>query len=149
MSGPAPPELHDVVIEIDPEVLIESEEHQAGLIREFRLITIGHLSPEDESRVPRRLADLIVEILADYQGVQEQNLQAARAAVERGDRVVRLEMRLPAEVVPAIEKIRDALEEADEYCRSGEGLLTTPASPAVRDARRWFVDEVRRQVTGG
>lgn len=135
-----------MVVEVDPRVLIESEEHQAGLIREFRLIAIGHASSEDGSQIPRRLADLIVEVLADYKGVQEQNLDAAHAALERGDRLVRLEMLLPTAAMLAIERIHDALEKADQFCRRGDGLLTMPASDEVRAARRWFVEEARRQL---
>ena len=146
MSEGAGAELHEVTIVIDPQLVIESEEHQAGLIREFRLIEIGHDSTGDRSVLPRRLAELIVEMLADYQGVQEENLDAAHAALERGDAVVRLEMMLPSAVLPAVERICDALEEADEFCRGNNGLLTTPATEEIRAARRWFVDEIRRQL---
>jgi hypothetical protein len=133
--------LHRVVIEIDPDLLVRSEEHQADLIREFRLISFG-----ESGGLPRRLADLVVEILRDYQGVQDDNLAKAHEALRRGDPLVRLEMDLPYEVIEAVERINAALEEADAYCRRGEGLLTMAAPDDIRDARRWFVAEIARQV---
>ena len=144
MSAPEP-SLHHVVIELDPHVLIASEEHQADLIREFQLISL-HRDSSEGPPLPRRLADLIVELLRDYQGTQEGNLAAAHEAVARGDATVRLEMDLPVEVVGAVERIRDALEEADAYCRRGDGLLTLASPPGIAETRRWFVAELSRQI---
>ena len=135
-------QLHRVVMDVDPELLISSEEHQADLIREFQLISFGPESPS----LPGRLAELIVETLRDYQGAQEANLAAAHEAVARGDRSVHLEMELPAEVVLAVQSILSALEEADAYCHRGDGLLTLATPPEIAALRRWFVEDVARQV---
>jgi hypothetical protein len=134
--------LHHVVIEVDAAQLIASEEHQADLIREFQLISFGPESPA----LPGRLAELIVETLRDYQGTQEGNLAAAHAALARGDQMVRLEMDLPVEVCGAVQSILGALEEADAYCQRGDGLLTLATPPDIAALRRWFVDELIRQV---
>jgi hypothetical protein len=136
------PTLHHVVIDIDPNLVVRSEEHQADLIREFKLMSIGDASPG----APGRLADLVVEVLRDYQGVQEGNLALAYEAIARGDEVVRLEMDLPFEVIDAVERINGALEEADAFCRRGEGLLTLAAPDDILETRRWFVAEIGRQV---
>ncbi|HEX7166868.1 MAG TPA: hypothetical protein VF230_07795 [Acidimicrobiales bacterium] len=140
-------QLHTVVIEMDPRTLVASEEHQADLIREFQLIALStSRAPGEQPPLPGRLADLVVEVLRDYQGVQEENLAKAHAAIERGETVVRLEMLLPAAVVGAVEKILGALEEADAFCRDGVALLTLATPPDVAAARRWFVAEIRRQI---
>ena len=134
--------LHRVVLDVDAELLVASEEHQADLIREFQLISFQPDSPT----LPGRLAELIVETLRDYQGTQEDNLAAAHAALADGERTVHLEMELPAEVVPAVRRVLAALEEADAFCQRGDGLLTPASPPEIAAVRRWFVDELARQI---
>jgi hypothetical protein len=136
--------LHRVTIELDAAMLVASEQHQADLIREFQLISLG--ADAGARPLPGRLADLIVETLADYTPVQNANLDAAVAALQRGERRVRLEMDLPAEVVPAVHKILGALEEADTYCRDSGALLTLATPPEIAELRRWFVQEIERQI---
>ena len=144
---PTAPELHHVELDVEAEVLIASEEHQADLIREFQLISMGAEPGRDGGvPLPRRLADLIVELLRDYTGAQEENLTAAHAAVAQGERTVHLVMDLPVAAVDAIHGILGALEEADDYCRRGEGLLTLATPPRIAEVRRWFVEEVTRQI---
>ncbi len=146
------PTLHRVELEVDPAILVASEEHQADLIREFQLISLGALptaanaAADHGPPLPKRLADLIVELLSDYRGTQEENLTRAHAALEQGDPSVRLEMDLPEATIGAIEGILGALEEADAFCRRGDGLLTLATPTEIAEARRGFFIEVSRQI---
>ncbi len=147
MSAESGPRLHRVLIDVDPRILVTSEEHQADLIREFQLISLGPVPGDAGGEpLPKRLADLIVEMLAGYQGTQEGNLASAHAALDRGDELVHLEMLLPVEAIGVVEAILGALEEADAYCREGDGLLTLATPPELAQVRRWFAEEVVRQI---
>jgi hypothetical protein len=145
LTSSTPPRLYRVVMDLDAETVVASEQHQADLIREFQLISHAASDGEPAAELPGRLADLILETLADYTPVQNENLERSHAALARGDKDVHLEMDLPAEAIPAIEKILGALEEADAYCREG-ALLTLATPPHIADVRRWVVEEVTRQI---
>ena len=44
-------------------------------------------------------------------------------------------------------RMADQLDEIDRYCEQGQ-LLTLAATPAVRQFRRWYVQEVADQLAG-
>jgi anti-anti-sigma factor len=46
-------------------------------------------------------------------------------------------------------RLRELLDEADEYCRAGEHLVTLAAPPLERAYREWFIGEFIRQAAGG
>lgn len=144
---PANVPLHRVVIDLDPAMLIRSGAHHADLIREFQLIAMGaELDGAEHKPLPGRLADLINEMLRDYRGVQSANLAQAQEARERGEQQITLVMDLPEAAIDAVQHICGALEEADAYCREGDSLLTLSAPPEVVALRRWFADEIGRQI---
>jgi hypothetical protein len=95
------------------------------------------------------LADSIEQLNADFGGVsttQEQQLFDAAAA---GEVVIDdLEFALPAAAGPACIVLGDMLEEADDYCRAGQHLLTLASSDEVVRFRRWYLVEMVRQLDG-
>jgi hypothetical protein len=55
---------------------------------------------------------------------------------------------VPSAARPAIERLDSVLEEADEFCRQGEHLLTLATPPDLVQFRRWNLREVLSQLDG-
>lgn len=123
----------------------QSSEHSDALLREFQLLLEQSAMPK--SSVPARLVELAEELTESYGHLgTEQEEQVAEAA-SAGIPTVDLVYHLPPDIAPGIARINELLDEADEYCRD-EQLLTLAASPVVLAFRRWFLEEIVRQVEG-
>ncbi len=123
-----------------------AREHTDELMREFALILSQPGSSDHD--VPRRLTALIAELSRDYGGFGEANAQLLEQASDAGMSRVDLVYDFPPDAGPAIAHLNDLMDEADEYCRRGQHLLTL-ATPADQVAfRRWFLDEFVRQTQG-
>ena len=119
-----------------------SAEHSDELLREFALIR------EDGSdHVPSRLLDLIEELRTRFGGFSEGPRQAMYDAIERGEATIDLQYDVPAEAGAAARRLGDLLDEADEFCRSGE-LLTMVTPPEDQAFRHWYLAEFERQIAG-
>jgi hypothetical protein len=127
------------------ELLEETTQHYDALFRELQLIAAGSSEP---SSVPARLTELVTKATARYSGFtagREEHVEAARAA---GRQELDLTFELPASVGDVAMELGDLLEEAEEFCRSGD-LLTLVAPPSVRRLRDWYLEELVRQLGGG
>ena len=56
--------------------------------------------------------------------------------------------RVPSDVAGAATALLALLDEADEFCRSGQHLLTVVSTPEVRRYRHWYLSEFVRQIGG-
>ncbi|MGH9153237.1 MAG: hypothetical protein ACRD03_12755 [Acidimicrobiales bacterium] len=117
-----------------------------GLRREFQLIA---MRTAGAGEVPDRLLRLVDALGVRYRGFASEADRARDAAAERGDKEVdELVYRVPAEVGEACVDLSRMIDEADEFCRRGE-LLLTLASPAEAVAfRRWYLGEFTAQIAG-
>ncbi|MGH8866493.1 MAG: hypothetical protein ACRDYU_00670 [Actinomycetes bacterium] len=121
-------------------------EHQAALAREFTLIAYRN-GDGDRQAVPARLRDLVDTLTRRFSGlVDPQNAQRDQAMAEGRDSVD-LEFHLPASARDACLALLALLDEADEFCRSGD-LLTLATPPDLVQFRRWYLGEFVRQVDG-
>jgi hypothetical protein len=130
-------------------VWVAAQEHTDELLREFTLIATAQGTPQAPRHdVPRRLTALIVELAAQYGGFGEANEQRLLEAAVAGEDSVDLVYEVPVAVVDGARHLGELLDEADEYCRSGEHLLTLATSPELVAFRRWFLAEFLRQAAG-
>lgn len=120
-----------------------SQEHSEALLREFSLILLS-----DDHDVPRRLLGLIRELSAEYEQMTVETDRERDAAIDRGDESVDLTYRVPSAVAGAARHLGDLLDEADNYCRSGEHLLTMATPPDALRFRRWFLGQFIDQIGG-
>ena len=125
-----------------------STEHHEELMREFQLLAIDPPTSTPGHEVPTRLLDLIAELNSQYAGVSEAPDAERDAAAARGDESVDLVYQVPVDVVVACERLDALLDEADEFCRAGERLLTLATPPDAAALRRWYLGEFRRQLEG-
>lgn len=126
-----------------------SQEQHDALMREFALMSAPAGEEERQRHLPSRLTELMKQLASDFEGVateQEQRLFAAAAA---GEQVLdELIYRVPAAAGPASRRLAEMLDEADEYCRQGEHLLTVAADAELVRFRWWFLDQFSSQVEG-
>ena len=125
-----------------------AEEHSAELTRELMLIGEQMRQQGDHAGLPARLVALIEQLTSEYSvftGEQEQQLADAAA---RGAESIDLAYRVPAAVGGAARALDDILDEADDYCRAGEHLLTLPTPDDLITYRRWFLDQFIEQTAG-
>ncbi|HET9091579.1 MAG TPA: hypothetical protein VFN50_04160 [Acidimicrobiales bacterium] len=124
-----------------------ADDEAQDLMREFAVIVLNR--DRVASDVPARLLELIKELQASYGPVGE--AQAARleqARAEEQPSIERLSYEVPAGIGDDVRRLAEMLDEADEYCRSGQLLLSLATSPGAKAFRDWFFDEFHRQLDG-
>ena len=130
-------------------VWVATQEHTDELLREFQLIAAAQQAPRARRHdVPQRLVALIEEMTAQYGGFGEANEQRLVDAAAAGEDSVDLVYELPAAASDGALRLGELLDEADDYCRSGEHLLTLATPVELVAFRRWFLDEFVRQAAG-
>jgi hypothetical protein len=135
------------IVGLPLDVWSRAQEHTDGLLREFTLLLAGEAAAI-ESRTPRNLLQLIEELEADYAGITTEQAEQLQSAFLAGQRTIDLTYRLPPGVAAACRRLETALDEADEYCRNGQYLLTLASPPEVLAFRRWFLGQFVDQVEG-
>ena len=154
MTTPSSPELVQVhVLELPVPIAAKTQQHFEELLREFSLMQAGAAadveSGDDERHVPRRLMALVDTLTQAFAGMNDDARSRLNAAIARGDAQIDDHlMELPREAGPGAQALLDMLEEADEYCRRGEHLLTLSTPQDCIDYRRWYLAEVVGQLAG-
>ncbi len=95
-----------------------------------------------------RLLDLVDELSGRYSGFTSGTQAELNQAIDDGRESVDLEYRVPADVGPACEHLRELLDAADEFCLAGEHLLTLASPEDVVSYRTWYLDEFVQQIDG-
>ena len=142
MSG-IPPVLVPVrILGLPLDIYGRSSEHTDELLREFALIR------EDASdHVPARLLALIHQLNARFAAFTQGQTAALRHALARGDPEIDLLYEVPPEASEGAARLAALLDEADDFCRSGD-LLTLATLPEGVAFRRWFLEEFVFQIEG-
>ena len=88
------------------------------------------------------------ERLAQATAAQREPLRAAaRAALQARTRRIDIDLQVPPGQVTVLGRFVGLTDQVEHLCRTGV-LLSGPPTPEVTTFRRWFVDEVGRQVGG-
>ena len=139
------------LLELPTSVHERAQAHGAGLSREFRLLreqvrADGEGSDDD---VPARLLDLMAVLGERYTDATQEQDDLIWGARERGQQTVpQVVYRVPSDVAGAATALLALLDEADDFCRTGEHLLTVVSSAEVRRYRHWYLMEFVRQIGG-
>jgi hypothetical protein len=121
-------------------------EHMDDLRREFELIR--RTESEHARSVPQRLAELIESLEPAFAGVTEAPNAQMQEAIARSREAINLVYMVPASAAEASRLLDEMLDEADDYCRTGEHLLTMAAPVEAVRYRRWFLREFVAQIAG-
>lgn len=139
-------DLHEVRLLGFPLALhSRAQEHHEELMREFQLLALDE-SPAHT--VPRRLVELVDELVNDYAGFTDAPNAERDAALDRGDESVDLTYVVPRAVAGAAARLDEMLDQADEYCRTGDRLLTLAAPADAAALRHWQLSEFCAQIAG-
>jgi hypothetical protein len=120
-------------------------EHFDELKREFALLRLEENAPDG---VPNRLLRVSEQLTSRYSGFSTTPNEVRDEALQRGDKSVDLVYKVPSTVKDASTELEQLLDEADEFCTTGEHLLTLAAPRDVVAFRRWFLEEFARQIDG-
>ncbi|HVF18812.1 MAG TPA: hypothetical protein VNA14_01030 [Mycobacteriales bacterium] len=124
-----------------------AQEHNEELTREFQLIVDRARSAEPS--VPHRLVELSTTLTARYAGMTEEQEETVDRAIREGlPMLEELVFQVPRHAGEAAELLGRMLDEADEYCRQGEHLLTLATPPDLVAYRRWYLNEFVAQAAG-
>ncbi len=128
----------------------KAQEHGDELIREFALIAEQLRGEGAHGDVPVRLTELVAAVTSRYGNVsaeQEARLaDAARRGVPEMEDLVF--PGVPTHAAEAAVQLRAILDDADDYCRAGQHLLTLATPPELVRFRNWYLDEFVRQSAG-
>ena len=137
--------------ELPTSVHERAQAHSAGLTREFRLLReqVRREGTAADDDVPARLLDLMAVLGERYTDATEEQDDLIWGAYERGQAVVpEVVYRVPSDVAGAATALLALLDEADEFCRAGQHLLTVVSTTEVRRYRHWYLTEFVRQIGG-
>jgi hypothetical protein len=126
----------------------EAQQHADELIRELTLVGEGLRQQGNTGGLPARLVQLVEDLTHTYSGFTADQEQQLADAIDAGLDTLDLTYRLPASVTGAVQVLSDILDEADEFCRAGEHLLTLATPPELVTYRRWYLTEFVRQAHG-
>ena len=144
------PRLFDVRLLDVPLVLRERSRQQgAELLREMTLITTGLDAGTTCHDAPRRLVKLARELETVYGPYVATSTDEMDAALDRGEETLaQVVYTLPASSVAFVRHVAAILAEVEEYCRTGDALLTLAPPDEVAAYRQWSISEVERQYAG-
>ena len=150
MSAPDDDQLVQVhLLQLPVRLAARAQEQFQELLREFTLIATDGSTPGDEP-VPARLLQLVDVLTQQYGGMNTEAEDRLEDAIARRRTVIEDHvLDVPKAAGPGAQALGDIIDEADEYCRSGQHLLTLAALPEVVAYRRWYLGEVVSQLAGG
>jgi len=142
-SGASDAVLHGVWLRRYPLRLgTRASEHYESVYRELALLA----SSDEGAPVPGTLLELLEEM--DRRSARNNASEQVRdEALARGEDSLDIELHVPADVVGVAQRVEQLLDEADAFCRDGT-LLTLEPSGDVVEFRRWYIDELVRQIAG-
>lgn len=141
-SDAAPAGVTVRMVAVPVRLALESDLNLDALVREFQVMqgagTASQAAP---------LVTAAREVLDTYARQRSAGRQVTRDAAARGDRLVDVEMTVPPQAPAALLHLSELLEVVDEHCRAGQ-LLALAAGAELQAFRRWYTEEVTRQVDG-
>ena len=111
------------------------------LVRELGVTTLPSSLPQDTLDVADRFLGMTAMVRDPFRA-------AARAAVERRERLLEVSFPVGPDGVAALRGFLAVIEQITDLSIRGELLCLAPP-PEVMEFRRWAVDEIARQVAGG
>ncbi len=131
------------------DLFLRAQEHADDLIRELTLIANSAAVETGQSDLPARLLVLVEQLTHQYAGISTEAEKARDAALDRGETRTDLTYRVPAHIAQAVQHLGAIFDEADEYCRAGEHLLTLATPESAVAYRRWVLGEFVEQIERG
>ena len=145
------PELQTVHVRRMPmAVSARSSQHFEELMREFALITLDtdrdRETTDSQRPVPERLLTLVAELTSEFAAFTTAVQAQREEAAARGDSEIDLTYHMPPATADAVRQLEALLEEVDEFCQSGQHLITLATPPESLAFRQWYFREFIEQM---
>jgi hypothetical protein len=141
------------VLRMPMAVSARSTQHFEELMREFALITLDterdRESTDSTRPVPERLLDVVAELTHEFAAFTSAVTAQREEAAARGDAEIDLTYHMPPSTIDAVRQLEALLEEVDDYCRSGQHLITLATPPESLAFRQWYLNEFIAQMERG
>ena len=138
------------VLRMPMAVSARSTQHFEELMREFALITLDterdRESTDSTRPVPERLLDVVAELTNEFAAFTTAVTAQREEAAARGDSEIDLTYHMPPSTPEAVRQLDALLEEVDDFCRSGQHLITLATPPESLAFRRWYLHEFIAQM---
>jgi hypothetical protein len=130
-----------------------SSQHFDELMREFALITLDtdrdRETTDSQRPVPERLLNLVAELTSEFAAFTTAVQAQREKAAARGDAEINLTYHMPPSTTDAVRQLETLLEEVDDFCRSGQHLITLATPPESLAFRQWYFREFIDQMERG
>jgi len=145
------PELLTVqVLRVPIAVSARSTQHFDELMREFALITLDtdreRETTDSRRPVPERLLALVDELTNEFAVFTAAVTAQREEAAARGDTEIDLTYHMPPSATDAVRQLEALLEEVDDFCRSGQHLITLATPPESLAFRQWYLNQFVAQM---
>ena len=130
--------------DVPTDLLLAAKSHVDNVVRELTLAAAGARAGQT-AEIPPHLRSLVGPVIDRFAQARVAIKRQALAAANRGEVRTRLALDLPASAADAAEEYVKALDEVDAYCRA-QRLLTLETPPQHQVFRRWYVEELVRQL---
>lgn len=124
-------------------VYVAAEEHHDALIRELALLLAAGPGPH----VSARLLELATDLVRRFKGFNQRRTAQVETARRANQPTVDVTEVFSPEEVADVRLVAAELDEVDQLAEQAP-LLTRPALAEVRAMRRWYSEEVARQLQG-
>jgi anti-sigma regulatory factor (Ser/Thr protein kinase) len=149
LSGPGPGSRSAQLVAVPLRLIVESDHQFDDSLRELQVMAMADADAVAGSAgVMAAMAVRAGDIRAQLRPVRLSSHPAVRAARDRGDRLVDIDLEVPADVDGLLGRLSALLEDLGR-ARTGGHLLVLPPSREVVAYREWLRDEILRQLAGG
>ena len=122
------------------ELSLRQDEHLDELVRELQLISADSGDSRSQA-VAAQIQDLLISPAhARFTGRRQ-----AEKALAEGRATLDVEMAMPHEFSPMVQRLQQAVHAADELCEQMQ-LLTLASTPELRELRAWMTHELMAQI---
>ena len=143
VCGPAPAGPRGVPVrlrDVPARLVLLSAANMDDLLRELQTTSF-------EASAPTELAVLGERLVHETSAQREPLRSAARAALRQRTRRIDVDLDVPPGQVAVLRRFVSLTDQVEHFCRTGV-LLSQPPTDEVTSFRRWYVEELDRQVRG-
>jgi hypothetical protein len=149
MSAGSSEELITVqVIGLPTHLQAEAQQHNDELTRELMLVAEQLRQSGSSGELPVRFVELVASLSGRYAMFTAEQEAQLNAAIAAGRPTIDLTYTVPVSAAAAAGALNGILDEADDYCRAGQLLLTLATPARLVSYRRWFLDQFVDQAGG-
>lgn len=147
-ATPAGPMLAVHLLNLPIPLMARAQEQAADLTRELTLIGESMRQRGDHAGLPARLVALVEHLSTPYASFTVAQEDELADAVRRKMPSLDLTYTVPRSAAEAAQALEQILDEADDYCRQGQHLLTLATPDDLVTYRRWYLGQFVTQAAG-